>query len=260
MQGLRGRVPELGKRAGMQGIKAEQGGGGACDSLLLLFPAQRRLPSKAQQQRQGSWAAAAKRWPQQQRRQREASGGGAASNSRGERRRRLRRKLVTTAAAATAVGAGGARLPLPAAASAASRQQPLDPSPSFAFSPSSCGGRASRENPDRSAGFLSSSCGGFPDISPLVTRSQALQRDESFAFGHDCSFVEVQTMDFVGTLKSLDKRIEDGTEKDCDTIGSKNWSNQLDVLSWKSKVDLSLTGVDPTVIDFIFLLTGVDLS
>ncbi|MQL93807.1 hypothetical protein Taro_026456 [Colocasia esculenta] len=70
---------------------------------------------------------------------------------------------------------------------------------------------------------------------------------------------EVESRGFVGTSKNLDRRIGDDTNMGCDTIGSKNWSNQLDMLSWRSKVDLSLTGVDTTVTESFFLWTGVDL-
>ncbi|MQM12979.1 hypothetical protein Taro_045902, partial [Colocasia esculenta] len=71
---------------------------------------------------------------------------------------------------------------------------------------------------------------------------------------------EVESKDFVGISENLDRRIRDDTNMGCDTIGSKNWSNQLDMLSWGSKVDLSLTGVDTTATESFFLWTGVDLS
>ncbi|MQL88059.1 hypothetical protein Taro_020618, partial [Colocasia esculenta] len=83
-----------------------------------------------------------------------------------------------------------------------------------------------------------------------------LEEEGCFSFGYE----EVESKDFVGTSRNLDRRIEDDTNMGCDTIGSKNWSNQLDMLSWRSKVDLSLTSVDTTATETFFLWTGVDLS
>ncbi|MQM00205.1 hypothetical protein Taro_032948 [Colocasia esculenta] len=81
-------------------------------------------------------------------------------------------------------------------------------------------------------------------------------KEGSFAFEHESLDEEVESKDFVGTSKNLDRRIEDDTNMGYDTIGS----NQLDMLYWRSKVDLSLTGVDTAVIESFFLWTGVNLS
>ncbi|MQM08755.1 hypothetical protein Taro_041613 [Colocasia esculenta] len=87
-----------------------------------------------------------------------------------------------------------------------------------------------------------------------------IKREGSFSFEYENLNKEVESKDFVGTSKNLDRRIGDDTNMGCNTIGSKNWSNQLDMLSWRSKVDLSLTGVDTTAKESFFLWTMVDLS
>ncbi|MQM14522.1 hypothetical protein Taro_047453 [Colocasia esculenta] len=137
--------------------------------------------------------------------------GSARNRARGRRGVRLPPPSLPCSAV-TVVGAGGVRLPLSVAASTAndrdraSRQQPLDPSPSFAFSPSSCGGRASRENPaydvlavsfpfllDLRVGLgsfsLSLSVCGVEVPHWLYTPSKIFRKALLFFFSHASSFI-----------------------------------------------------------------------